>query len=896
MTERSSSSVSRDPIALIGMSGRFPGAADTDALFALLERGDCTITPIAPDRWPMGGYLSADRAEPGRSVAGELGQIDGIRRFDHRFFGISAKDAARMDPQQRLLLEEVWHCLEDAGVPAATLAKARTGVFVGFMTTDFQQLLAGGNAPTGATDALGSYTALLANRISHALDLTGPSLSIDAACASSLVALDQARQALTGGACDYALVAGVNLTLSPWKMTSFSQAGMLSPRGRSRTFDAAADGYVPGDGVVSVLLRRNADAVRDADRVHALILGGASSHSGRTASITHPSAAAQQSLIEQALSDAGVDPLSIGYIETHGTGTSLGDPIEVTALRKAYRTKDRAKPLAIGALKSNIGHLEGAAGLAGVVKAALMLSRKRFLPGAGPETLNPLIGMEGGDVAPVTDATEWPSSEAHPRRAAVSAFGFGGANAHVILQEAPAASQRGQTAPTNAPIPILLSAASPEALREVAARLRAAGHPLDDLAGTLATARTPLAVRRAALIHDEAGLRAFLEADDTPSEAQSSGWTLGIGAPLSWIDTKPQAAGRFAHLLPEHRWLRRRPDAAEALMQALGVLNAAPSAVCCWGDGVDVGLALARAHDLPLIDPETGERFPLRKPDNPWLTTQAEALKKTADAGSAALDTVTDLLAHQPTVQRLAASWDAALQAHGPSAAALIGAPQDLPGYRALAALIAADVLRRVALKWDLPASPVEQSPELAALSALTASDALPFADAVALLLKGRADASRIIVPTETLAGADTWPETTIAQERIDAWRRIETPKADVVRMARIGPDQLAELAVDLWRRGVPVDWTQVYPKGSFNRLGLPAYPFQGREFAATYADFHPEPRAGAAARNTPESPRPSTHRSGASRTPAQTAPRPILWCKRVTQSYRIGSTQPTAR
>ena len=435
--------------AIIGLSGRFPGAASVDALMDNLEGGFDAITEIPEARWDWREFYSETRDNDNKSVSRWLGAVDAVDRFDNGFFGISPKVARTMDPQQRLLLQEAWHCLEDAGVTVSDAASSRTGVFVGVMATDYQQVLSDPRMTVDASACLGAYGGILANRVSHELRLTGPSVTVDAACASSLIALDQARRSIEAGVCDYALVAGVSLNLDPWKYLSFSRAGMLSPTGRCHTFDVSADGYVPGDGIVVALLQRDEDARRQGRRVYAKVRGSAVNHCGETGGITRPSMTAQASVIEEALHDAGLGADEIGYWEAHGTGTSLGDPIEVAGLAEARRRTGKVKRPSkaatryLGSLKSNIGHLEAAAGLAGVAKVSKMMERRRIVPTVQLTEPNPLLDLPGAGLSLARETRAWtPLAAGQPLRAGVSSFGMGGANSHVILESPDGSSRR----------------------------------------------------------------------------------------------------------------------------------------------------------------------------------------------------------------------------------------------------------------------------------------------------------------------------------------------------------------------------------------------------------------------------------------------------------------------
>jgi amino acid adenylation domain-containing protein len=447
------------PIAVVGMACRMPGADGPDALWRLLIEGRDAIGPMPAGRWP------AAVGAPDRG-----GFLDRIDAFDAEFFGIAPREAALMDPQQRLLLELGWEALEDAQIAPDRLAGTATGVFVGISTNDYAELAAGLADGRQAHAGTGNALSIAANRLSYALDLRGPSMAIDTACSSSLVALHVACQSLRRGECSLALVGGVNLVLTPRLSRVFSAAGMLAADGRCKTFDAAADGYGRGEGGGVVVLKPLAMAQAAGDRVLAVIRGSAVNQDGRSNGLTAPNGTAQRRVIADALGAAGVRPAEISYVEAHGTGTPLGDPIEVAALGEvmlAGREPDR--PCYLGSIKANIGHLEAGAGIAGLIKSVLVLHHGTVPPQVNFAQLNPQIALDGTPMRIATQPVPLPSGQ---RFAGVSAFGFGGTNAHAVLEAAPSAG----TAATEAARPevLVLSARTPAALRELAARHAAA--------------------------------------------------------------------------------------------------------------------------------------------------------------------------------------------------------------------------------------------------------------------------------------------------------------------------------------------------------------------------------------------------------------------------------------
>jgi acyl-CoA synthetase (AMP-forming)/AMP-acid ligase II/3-oxoacyl-(acyl-carrier-protein) synthase/acyl carrier protein len=489
-----------DDIAIIGMGCRFPGATDPEAFWQLLRNGEHAVS--APDR-----------RVPGLPATALLEQVD---QFDAGFFGINAREAETMDPQQRLLLEVAWETLEDAGIPPHTLAGSRTAVIVGVSNCDYLRLAPEHSADVGPYVATGNALSVAANRISYTLDLRGPSWAVDTACSSSLVAIHQACRHLAAHDCDTALVGGANLILAPQLSASFTQAGMLSPDGQCRSFDASANGYVRGEGVGLVLLKRMNDAIADGNTILAVIRGSAVSQDGRSNGLTAPNGPAQQATIRDALADAGVEPREIGFVETHGTGTPLGDPIELNSL-VAVLNKDRdpQSHCWIASVKTNIGHLESAAGIASLIKTVLVLRHGEIPPHLHYRTLNPHIGLESVPFHIPTRVTVWTGS-AGPRIAGISSFGFGGTNAHIIVAEAPPRIAGMPRAPHPASI-VTLCARSPAALRKLAASYASfiAAHPqvtLEDFAFTANTGRTHFPCRAAIVASDLQELFARLTA------------------------------------------------------------------------------------------------------------------------------------------------------------------------------------------------------------------------------------------------------------------------------------------------------------------------------------------------------------------------------------------------
>ncbi|HTZ34964.1 MAG TPA: type I polyketide synthase, partial [Stellaceae bacterium] len=458
-------------IAIVGASCRLPGAASLDAFWRLLVDGVDAVSQIGPERWATRLFYHPREGEPGKTYSWAAGLIDGIDRFDPGFFGIAPREAAQIDPQQRLLLELAWQAIEDAGLLASRLAGSATGVYVGASATDYGDLRRGDPAGGDRYFATGTALSILANRVSHVFDLRGPSLVVDTACSSSLVALHEACEALRAGRIATALVGGVNLLLSPYPFIAFAQAAMLSRRGRCHAFDARADGYVRAEGGAVVVLKRLAEALADGDAVRGVIRASAINAAGRTAGLSLPSEAVQAALLRDLYGAAGIAAADLAFVEMHGTGTPAGDPVEAAAIGRVLGAA-RAAALPIGSVKSNIGHLEPASGMAGLLKAMLALQQGVLPRSLHNEMPNPDIPFAQLNLRLVGAAETLPA--AGPRYAGVNSFGFGGSNAHAILAAPPVlAPPDAVTEPARPPAPLLLSARGAEALRRLAQQWRA---------------------------------------------------------------------------------------------------------------------------------------------------------------------------------------------------------------------------------------------------------------------------------------------------------------------------------------------------------------------------------------------------------------------------------------
>lgn len=513
------------PIAIVGFALRFPGGADSpEKLWALLRNGVDAITEVPRDRWDIDAFYDADPAAAGKMSTRHGGFIAGADEFDAAFFGVSPREAEHMDPQHRILLETTWEALERAGIAADTLAGTSTGVFLGISSQDYTQLLAArGLEAIDPYVGSGNAHSVAAGRLAYTLGLHGPALAVDTACSSSLVAVHLAAQSLRAGECELALAAGVNLLLSPLITVNHSRARMLAPDGRCKTFDAAADGFIRSDGCGVVVLKKLSAAERDGDRILAVLRGSAVNQDGRTSGLTVPSGPAQQAVIRAALRQAGVAPAEVGYVEAHGTGTALGDPIELGALQAVFGAgRAKVAPLRVGSIKTNLGHLESAAGVAGLIKTVLALQHREIPPHPHFKTPNPLMPWPELALEVPTQPTPWVGDAL--RYAGVSSFGFGGTNAHVVLSEAPRPAPPAATGAEG--WPLLLSVRTEPALRALAARylefLPTAAAAWPEICRAAATGRAALKHRVALFAEDAAAARATLESiarGDIPPEA-----------------------------------------------------------------------------------------------------------------------------------------------------------------------------------------------------------------------------------------------------------------------------------------------------------------------------------------------------------------------------------------
>ncbi|WP_349594246.1 SDR family NAD(P)-dependent oxidoreductase [Azospirillum argentinense] len=561
----------RPAIAIIGMAGQFPKAPDVGTFWRNILGGRDCVTEIPAARWPIDAFYAADRDAPGKTVCRRMGALDDLDLFDPLFFNISPSEAELMDPQQRLFLQNSWRCIEDAGYDPATLSGSLCGVFVGCAASDYGRLLVG--QPPTAHGLIGESVAILPARIAYFLNLQGPCLAIDTACSASLVAIANACDSLALGNSDLALAGGVYVLNGPEMHVKMSKAGMLSPDGRCYTFDQRANGFVPGEGVGVLLLKRLDEAERDRDDIYAVIRGWGVNQDGRTNGITAPNQDSQARLEARVYERFGIDPDDIGLIEAHGTGTKLGDPIEVEALRAAFgRFTTREGYCALGSVKTNIGHLATAAGVAGTIKAALALRDRQLPPSINHDALNEHIRLDRSPFFVNTRLRPWPGAPGRRRHGAVSSFGFSGTNCHIVLAEAPSrhvptsvGAAAVAVAAAGGPVVVPLSARSEAQLKAYARALcdglsepgEGAPMPLADLAATFQSGRAVLNWRLAVVAGSVAELVERLSRYAASAGGADDDCVVGMVRPKT-VAAAPAGPGSGPDLEALTAWERMR--------------------------------------------------------------------------------------------------------------------------------------------------------------------------------------------------------------------------------------------------------------------------------------------------------------------------------------------------
>lgn len=567
-----------EPIAIVGMGCRFPGGAtDLDRYWQLLQNGVDAITPVPRDRWDTEAYYDPDPAAPGKTYSRYGGFLEQIDQFDPQFFGISPREAQSIDPQQRLLLEVGWEALESSGSVPNPQIVSKTGVFIGITTNDYARLI----TPMGDLDPIDAYYLTgnplnaVAGRLAYTFGFQGPCMAVDTACSSSLVAVHLAVQSLRLGECDRALAGGVNVILTPENTVALSKAQMLSADGRCKTFDASADGIVRGEGCGVLVLKRLSDAIAKGDQILAVIRGSAVNQDGRSGGFTVPNKMAQQALLKQALQAAKVKPEAINYVEAHGTGTPLGDPIELRALGEVLgQGRPADAPLKVGSVKTNFGHLESAAGVAGLIKVVLSLQHDTLPPHLHFRDPNPHIDWQQLPIQVLTEGTPWPCT-AQPRLAGISSFGASGTNAHVIIEEAPVVGAQPPVEPDRPLHLMALSARSESALDDLIERYRthlSVSKPLSlgDLCFSTNTGRGHFDHRLCLLVNSIEQLQTRLSEALHPEDPGLLRGQLAETVPVTFLFTGQgsQYVGMGRVLYEQQPTFRRALDQCSALLSA----------------------------------------------------------------------------------------------------------------------------------------------------------------------------------------------------------------------------------------------------------------------------------------------------------------------------------------
>ena len=906
---------------MVGIACRLPGARDHREFFASLCRGESSIREITPDRWDPDEYYSSDFAARGKSVSKWCGMIDDPFAFDHAFFQISRREAKLMDPQQRLLLEESWRCIEDAGIPLDDLRRRRASVYFGVMARDHLQRVSSSGASVDSHSALGGYDCILANRVSHTLGLRGASVALDAACASSLVAICNGIDALQSGDADYVLAGGVSLDFYPWKYQSFSKARMLSPDGQCKTFDKRANGYVPGEGVAVVLLRRLDEAIAEGDHIYGVLAGGAVNHGGRRLTITAPTVESQSEVITMAMERAGFEPQSITYVEAHGTGTALGDPVEVEALRRVFaQDAEREQWCWLGSVKPNIGHLEAAAGITGLFKVLLMMHARRIPPNINLQEPNPLIDFAASPFRLVREVVDWaPAAPGMPLRAGISSFGMGGVNSHLVVEEHREPHGRGEEARSDAGggrYPFLLSARTEEALEQLIGRWRGASGPggwveatAADISWTLATGREHFPFRAGGLVGDLEEIEAFLPAPVLHDVTGGSRWWLRVG------ELTPPAGPRLEELLARQPFAEIARDMAQvapAVARQMDELRAGdrgersrclfgyllvrvvlhfgfrPEAITALDGGLwaalaatgaldlDVALDLAAGEDaqldfgpptIPFIDPFTGHTAHPYRIDESYFDALLEGIQLSRDEVAGVFAKAGELLESQFTFRSNVNEWNRLLGTRGrerwqiPLEGAMPHTSAE-PIGDLIRVLAVQNALDRLVRKWNLPQQRLVTDARVTELLDLLLDGVISPGNALALLdgdaEERRAAAcdarrnARQVAPDRAYQLMRSRPGSLAQIGGLDRWRERARPGAGYAtppdeislltladsagaladeRHLTLGAEALAKehlagLLLQLWLRGVDIEWRGFFAGDARRRVSLPTYAF----------------------------------------------------------------------
>jgi acyl transferase domain-containing protein/NADP-dependent 3-hydroxy acid dehydrogenase YdfG len=904
-------------IAIIGMACRFPGANNYNEFWENLKNGVNSIKEISPERWDINKYYSPDINEPNKSISKWCGLVDDFDKFDNGFFNISPREAAHMDPQQRLLLEATWHCIEDSGMPLKRLQKKKTSVYVGVMAIDYHQEIAAANAETDSYTAAGNYESMLANRISFVFGLKGQSMSIDAACASSLVALHEAGLSLTHSKSDYAIAAGVSLNFHPFKYISFSKSGMLSPDGKCKTFDKDANGYVPGDGVGVLLLQRLEYAVKQNATIYGIIKGSAVNHTGNSLSLTSPSVEAQKEVLISAFDNAKINPETISYIEAHGTGTSLGDPIELEALSNAFQQYTNKKTFCkIGSVKTNIGHLEAAAGMGGMIKVLMMIKHKQIPESLNLNTPNPVINFEDSPFSVATELSKWKNkNEKIPLRAGISSLGFGGVNSHIVLEQPHV--QYDQKTDISEPFLFLLSAKSEKSLQSLVNQWQAFiktskyhSYNLSDISKTLATGRVSFPYRYGFPLNTKNEVEQFLKQTTRNFHTSGAKQICLIAGdfsltgftdieyffrqyPVLWkhLDKLIKLLSpKIRQIFTEKIWNSEKQELCSfitgcAYYNTLKDMGIAPDMLTGKGIGIWVSLVVSgmltfkeavsvlerqkapekiklSRPDILYYDPVGKKSIMPYKFDETYLLTLISEL----DIGKKAFDYYISkarlLMQSQFTFKKFIEEWSDILEAKGKEISIMLH-EESVQGLsekeRILILAIVVWALFKLNRKWNLKEERKVKDQRFYELADLAIDEVLSKDEFVGLFMSDApdiADTVRILNRRQKRINPDRpyallkkhqafdgikdisgWIKAALkAKASIPADENLlffelgkcENHTDNSIRIWDCKDETFKKGLLELWLNGVDIDFTKLYPDGTFQKTPLPVYRFKG--------------------------------------------------------------------
>lgn len=859
-----------EPVAIIGMSCSYPGADGLESFWNLLREGKDSVTEVPRERWDVDALYNPDPARQGTMVSRKGGFLKNLDQFDAAFFGISPREAPHVDPRQRLLLEIAWEALEHAGIPPDSLAGKAAGVYIASLTNDYDHLLFEDLRRAEAYSGAGTANSVLANRISYFLDLRGPSLVVDTACSGSLVALHLACEGLQRGETSLALAGGVNVNLMPKSNVFFSRAGALSPNGRCATFDKEADGMVRSDGAGIVVLKLLSKALADNDPVIAVIKGSAINHDGRSNGIMAPNGQAQEAVLREAYRRAGIEPKNVQYVEAHGTGTRLGDPIEVQALGSVLSDgRVETRKCVLGSVKTNVGHTEAAAGIAGVIKTALAIQRRMLPPTLHFQEPNPLIGLDRFPFAVQTEVSAWPS-ESEPLIAGISAFGFGGTNAHVVLTEAPARERKTEASESGSYV-LPLSARTAEGLRELAGAYREFISNTDaqpgDISYTAAAGRSHHAYRLSVRGRSREELRTGLEqwlsrpyGDTTPEKprvafvfsGQGSHWT-GMGRNLyerypAFRAALDECDAVFARWRTAGQEIGAREDDTTIAQPAIFSIEVALAALWkSWGvvPDVVVGHSLGEAAAAYVAGALTLEEAAQVVYERSRLMKRVAGRGKTAVVG----------LPLEEAREKIRGCEDrlAVAGTNSPTTSVLSGDPESIAELlRSLAEKgIFCRELQGVEIAFHSPQMDALVPELVGALSGLKArATAIPILSTVtASYIDGQSldagywgrnlrepflftNATERLLEGDYTTILEVSPHPVLGSAISQTARRAKR-KATVLASLRRnenGRDQMLESVARLYALGQNIAWKQVYP-GRYDRVALPHYPWQRQRY-----------------------------------------------------------------